>query len=179
VVAAAVVFEPAICNSMPCLSPIRDSKLLSPRQRDRCYDLVLDTAAFWGVGSVPSQDIDQVGILNATRTAMALAVADLPCQAEFLLIDAVKLAGLAIPQLPIIKGDRLCVSIAAASILAKVSRDRAMRELDRRVPGYGLAAHKGYGTAFHQVALADLGPSAIHRHSYAPIAALDRLASNG
>ncbi|MFO7697979.1 MAG: ribonuclease HII [Anaerolineae bacterium] len=179
VVAAAVVFEPAIFSRAAGLSPIRDSKLLSPRQRDRCYDLVLDTAAFWGVGSVPSQEIDQVGILNATRTAMALAVTGLPCQADFLLIDAVKLAGLAIPQLPIIKGDRLCVSIAAASILAKVSRDRAMRELDRRVPGYGLAAHKGYGTALHQVALADLGPSAIHRHSYAPIAALDRLVSNG
>lgn len=178
VVAAAVVFEPDIDRHSTSLAPIRDSKLLSPRQRDRCYDLVLDTATFWGVGSVPSQEIDRIGILNATRIAMALAVTGLPHPGDYLLIDAVRLSTLDIPQLPIIRGDRLCLSIAAASILAKVTRDRAMHELDRTVPGYGLARHKGYGTALHQAALADLGPSAIHRHSYAPIAALDGPARN-
>ncbi|MHB1318790.1 MAG: ribonuclease HII [Anaerolineae bacterium] len=178
VVAAAVVFEPAISSEPTPLAPIRDSKLLSPRQRDRCYDLVLDTAAFWGVGSVASQEIDRIGILNATRIAMALAVTALSHPGDYLLIDAVRLPALDIPQLPIIKGDLLSFSIAAASILAKVTRDRAMRELDRSLPGYGLARHKGYGTAFHQAALADLGPSVIHRHSYAPIAALDGPACN-
>jgi ribonuclease HII len=110
---------------------------------------------------------------------MALAIASLSCPADYLLIDAVRLSALGTPQLAIIKGDRLCLSIAAASILAKVTRDRSMRDLDRVVPGYGFAAHKGYGTARHQAALADLGPSAVHRYTYAPIAALDRRTQHG
>jgi ribonuclease HII len=175
VVAAAVVFEPAVCERAGTLALVRDSKLLSPRQRDHCYDLVLDEAAFWGVGAVSSRQIDAVGILNATRQAMALAIKSLSRPADYLLIDAVRLHAVNTPQLAIIKGDRLCLSIAAASILAKVTRDRCLRDLDRIVPGYGLAAHKGYGTAHHQAALAVLGPSAIHRHSYAPIAALGRI----
>jgi ribonuclease HII len=179
VVAAAVVFEPAVCERAGYLALVRDSKLLSPRQRDHCYDLVLDEAAFWGIGVVSSRQIDAVGILNATRQAMALAIASLSCPADYLLIDAVRLSALGTPQLAIIKGDRLCLSIAAASILAKVTRDRSMRDLDRVVPGYGFAAHKGYGTARHQAALADLGPSAVHRYTYAPIAALDRRTQHG
>ncbi len=173
VVAAAVVFAPNVTYHLDPLSLVRDSKLLSPRQRDRCYDAILEIAAFWGVGAVSSEGIDACGILVATREAMRLAVERLAVPADYLLIDAVQLSALAVPQRAIIKGDRLSLSIAAASIVAKVTRDRWMRDLDGIWPGYGFAAHKGYGTAMHQASLARLGATPIHRHSYAPISAID------
>ena len=172
-VAAAVVFAPNVTSYLDSLSLVRDSKLLSPRQRDRCYDAILEMAAFWGVGAVSSEGIDACGILVATREAMRLAVEGLAVPADFLLVDAVQLPSLPMPQRAIIKGDRLSLSIAAASILAKVTRDRWMRDLDGIWPGYGFAAHKGYGTAVHQASLARLGSTPIHRHSYAPIVAID------
>ena len=179
VVAAAVVFEPTLAAGTSSLAPVRDSKLLSARQRDVCYDVVLENAWFWGIGALPAAQIDAIGILNATRQAMTLAVQALACSAEYLLIDAVRLSGLAFPQQAIVRGDRQCLSIAAASILAKVTRDRMMRELERAIPGYGFCSHKGYGTSFHRAALDELGPSAVHRYSYAPVAALRRDPSNG
>ena len=174
VVAAAVIFEPNVTHHLDPLGLVRDSKLLSPRQRDRCYDVILEMAAFWGVGAVSSEEIDARGIMVATREAMRLAVEKLAIPADYLLIDAVPLPALPVPQRAIIKGDRLSLSIAAASILAKVTRDRWMRDLDGIWPGYGFAAHKGYGTAMHQAALARLGATQIHRHSYAPIVSIDR-----
>ncbi len=173
VVAAAVIL-PA---EQPCLAaalaPVRDSKLLSPRQRARCYDLVLEHALAWGAGAVPAAEIDRIGIVPATRLAMRAALAGLCIAPTYLLIDALALDGVALPQRAIIKGDRCCLSIAAASIIAKVTRDRLMRELDAAMPGYALAQHKGYGTAKHRAALARLGSSPLHRHSYAPVALQD------
>jgi ribonuclease HII len=178
VVAAAVVFDPRTCTEAG-LSPVRDSKLLSPRQRARCYDLLLERALDWGVGIVPASVIDATGILNATRQAMRLAVGGLGSAPDHLLIDAVRLPELGIPQHALIKGDRLCLSISAASVLAKVTRDRIMCDLDRILPGYGLAVHKGYGTARHRAALECLRPSAEHRHTFAPIAWMDKQHDGG
>jgi len=175
VVAAAVVLQPDSTERYTSLAPVRDSKLLSPRQRDLCYDLILDEALCWGVGRVPAEQIDRMGILQATRLAMLQAVDALCYPPDYLLIDAVRLDTHR-PQLALIKGDRLCLSIAAASIVAKVTRDRAMQDLERQMPGYGFDRHKGYGTELHRDALDARGVCAAHRRSYAPIAA--RLASD-
>lgn len=173
VVAAAVIlpaFEPGMIRS---LAPVRDSKVLSPRQREACYELVIRYASGCGVGFASSSDIDCYGIVSATRSAMRQAIDCLPLPPDYLLIDALPLPDVAIPQRAICKGDRDCLSIAAASIVAKVTRDRWMVALDRRIPGYGLAQHKGYGTAQHRAALFALGATGDHRHSFAPIRALD------
>jgi ribonuclease HII len=126
-----------------------------------------------GVGSVPAHEIDRLGILPATREAMRQAVVALAPMPDYLLIDAVRLPALTLPQFSRPKGDRDCLSIAAASIIAKVTRDRWMQELELVVPGYGLAAHKGYGTALHRHALQQLGPSEYHRLSFAPLRLLN------
>jgi ribonuclease HII len=171
VVAAAVVLpvEPGVREA---LAPVRDSKLLSPRQRDRCYTLILAHCSSWGVGSVPAAEIDRIGILPATRLAMQQAVAALCLPPDYLLLDALTLPALALPQLGIIRGDRTCLSIAAASIIAKVTRDRGMIALDVALCGYGLARHKGYGTRAHLAALRARGATAEHRHSFKPLRAL-------
>lgn len=172
VVAAAVIL-PNDPQALDTLDPVRDSKLLTPAQRDACYELVLGAAVCWGVGAVSSREIDRIGIVPATRRAMQQALRDLLPAPEYLLIDAVPLAAIPLPQNAMPKGDRDCLSIASASIIAKVTRDRWMVDLDRRLPGYGLASHKGYGTGRHQRALRILGPSSQHRHSFAPIRVLD------
>jgi ribonuclease HII len=174
VVAAAVVLPPAWPGLSAALGPVRDSKLLSPRQRALCYDLVLQHALAWATGAVSAAEIDRVGIVPATRLAMRHALAALCIRPAHLLIDALTLE-IGIPQRAIVKGDRICLSIAAASIIAKVTRDRMMRELDAAHPGYALARHKGYGTPQHRAALARLGSSPFHRHSYAPVALQDAL----
>lgn len=168
VVAAAVVLpaEPAIADQ---LAGVIDSKQLSPTQRSRLAPLIVERAAATGVGVVAAQRIDQVGIAAATREAMALAVARLDPAPDFLLIDFVRLAGMPIPQASLVKGDCRVLSIAAASVLAKVTRDRLMDELALRFPAYGFERHKGYGTAQHQAALAAWGPSPEHRLSFAPV----------
>ena len=175
VVAAAVVL-PSLerCPSlMDVLCPVRDSKLLSPLQRERCFDLVVQTALDYGVGSVAAPEIDLQGIVPSTRKAMECALLALSTPPDYLMIDALALPDVPIPQFYRPKGDRYCLSIAAASIIAKVTRDRQMVELDGTLPGYGLARHKGYGTPQHRGALASLGTTSFHRHSYAPIRALD------
>ena len=171
-VAAVVVFPPCSPALAGVLAPVRDSKLLSPRQRAVCYDLVVAQACGFGVGMVAASEIDRIGIVPATRKAMQQAIARLPTLPDYLLIDALPLPGIPIPQEPIIKGDRYCLSIAAASIIAKVTRDRWMVDLDAQLPGYGLARHKGYGTAQHLAALQRLGATPQHRQSFAPIRAL-------
>ncbi len=170
VVAAAVILPYDQPDLDDLLSPVRDSKLLAPHPRDCCYDLVLEHALCWGVGAVPAAEIDCIGIVPATRLAMRLAMECLPIPPAYLLIDALHLDRVPTPQRAIIKGDRTCLSIAAASIIAKVTRDRMMREMDATHPGYGLAQHKGYGTPQHRHALARLGASPLHRHSFRPIA---------
>ena len=170
VMAAAVILP--LGADFPWLKLVRDSKQLSPKQRERVFDLVQSAGIAFGLGSVPHATIDRVGIIRATRMAMAQAVEALPSRPDFLLIDALSLREVEIPQKSIIRGDQASVSIACASIVAKVSRDRQMTELDGVYPGYGLARHKGYGTRQHLQCLGLLGPCAIHRRSFAPVVQL-------
>ena len=121
-----------------------------------------------------SQEIDALGILPATRLAMLRALQQLDPAPQHLLIDALRLPGSSLPQTPLIHGDTLCLSIAAASVLAKTTRDRQMKDLDLQYPAYGFARHKGYGTAYHQEALTKNGPCPIHRFSFAPVRASTR-----
>ena len=167
VVAAAAVLPP----HLDALGPevVRDSKLLTPRQRERAYDLLIREATTWSVGQASHEEIDALGIAPASRLAMARALENLTSLPDFLLIDAFPLPEVALPQESIIHGDRLCLSIAAASVIAKVTRDRMMQEEDRRNPGYGFARHKGYATREHLARLQALGPSPIHRRSFAPV----------
>jgi ribonuclease HII len=170
-VAAAAVVLPADDPSLLWrLHGVRDSKQCTPRQRDELFDLVREVALAWGVSLVPALRIDEVGIVAATREAMRGAVAQLDPLPDALLIDALALPSLRIVQRVLVRGDVTCLSIAAASIVAKVTRDRAMVALEEQLPGYGFAAHKGYGTPEHQVALARLGPTDAHRWYFAPIA---------
>jgi ribonuclease HII len=176
VVAAAVILPSLRSNPalMDALAPVRDSKLLTPRQRDLCFDLIRRTALCYAVGSTSPDQIDAIGIVPATRRAMQQAIRALALAPDHLLIDALALPALPVPQIYRPKGDRDCLSIAAASVVAKVSRDREMVGLDHVLPGYGLARHKGYGTPQHIQALHALGPTPLHRHSFAPIKALDQ-----
>lgn len=176
VVAAAVIF-PHFPEIPPALYDVRDSKLLTPHQRERCYEAILAYALAWAVGRSSAEEIDEYGIAPATRLAMMRAVAGLSLTPRFLLIDAMRLEMLNIPQRSLIKGDRQCLTIAAASILAKVTRDHEMVLLDAALPQYGFAQHKGYGTPQHRAALRVWGPSTEHRHSFAPLRS--RLFTNG
>jgi ribonuclease HII len=148
---------------------LRDSKQLTARQREQLYPIIQQTVLAMGVGVVLPGKIDELGIVPATQQAMDLAIAQLDFPPDFLLIDFISLPGLSTAQKSITHGDTLCLSIAAASIVAKVTRDRLMVELDARYPGYGFARHKGYGTPQHRESLARLGPSPIHRLSFAPM----------
>ncbi len=171
VVAAAAILP--LAEDCLCLfAGVRDSKQLSAAQRERLYEVILERAVGVGVGVVSVELIDRYNILRATQMAMQQALAALPVRPTYLLLDAMKLSGVRLPQLSLIKGDARCLSIAAASIVAKVTRDRLMEELDKQYPGYGFARHKGYGTEEHQRALAVLGPSPVHRRSFAPVRTL-------
>jgi ribonuclease HII len=168
VAAAAVILAPG-SDLMQRLKGVRDSKLMTPRQRQRSAKLIREMALVWGVGFASAEEIDALGILPATRLAMQRALAQLFPPPQHLLIDALRLPGVDLPQTALIKGDQQVLSIAAASVLAKTARDDCLVELDSAHPGYGFARHKGYGTAFHQAALQSLGPCPIHRKSFAPI----------
>jgi len=145
---------------------LNDSKKLTEKRREALYDEILAKAVSYGVGIISPQVIDEINILQATYEAMRQAVSKLTVPPDALLNDAVTIPGILIPQVPIIKGDAKSVSIAAASILAKVTRDRMMRQYDTLYPEYGFAGHKGYGTAVHMAVLREHGPSAIHRRSF-------------
>lgn len=148
---------------------VRDSKLLSPAQREKMVDAIHQSAAGWAVGEASAQEIDAIGIAPATRLAMQRAIEGLPARPDYLLLDWVRLATVNLPQESFTKGDRRIVSIAAASILAKVHRDRLLVELERSYPGYGFASHKGYGAASHLAAIAVHGPCPAHRRSFSPM----------
>jgi ribonuclease HII len=169
VVAAAVVLPHAVVADPALLAGVNDSKQLTRAERERQAERIRALASDVAVGVVPAYLIDAYGILPATRLAMLIALLSLPCAPDALLIDAVALPGLSIRQHALIRGDRRSLSIAAASIIAKVSRDYLMHECNARFPGYGFASHKGYGTAAHQHALATLGPCAIHRRTFQPL----------
>ena len=168
VVAAAVVLPPGQPHLAQHLAGVRDSKLLTARQRETLYEMIQERVLAWGVGTVPPNSIDAWGIVPATRKAMALALEALAVAAEYLLVDYLPLPDLPLPQYSLVKGDEQVLSIAAASIVAKVSRDRLMADLETTFPGYGFAQHKGYGTLQHQDALKTLGPCSVHRYSFAP-----------
>ncbi len=161
VVAAAVIL-PKDC---PILY-LNDSKKLSEKKREELYEVIREGAVSVGVGFASPERIDEINILNATYEAMREAIAQLSPQPELCLNDAVTIPGVAIPQIPIIKGDAKSASIAAASIIAKVTRDHYMLEMDERYPEYGFAKHKAYGTAAHIEALKKYGPCPIHRRSF-------------
>lgn len=164
-VAAAAVILPRRC----ILPALNDSKLLDERERDRLYAQIMARAIGVGLGLADPGEIDRLNILEATRLAMCRAVAALHPVPDYLLLDAVALPDVPAPQRPIIKGDGLSVSIAAASVIAKVSRDRVMREAHRRYPQYAFDIHKGYPTPDHLRRLAQYGPCEIHRRSFRPV----------
>ncbi|MFN2227328.1 MAG: ribonuclease HII [Anaerolineae bacterium] len=172
VVAAAVILPPDEAQLAERLADVRDSKLLAPQQREALMPLIVRQATAVGVGAVPPGIIDRIGIVPATRRAMTLALRSLSCWPDHLLIDHVTLPDLPLAQTSMPKGDLHILSIAAASIVAKVCRDRLMARYEAVFPGYGLARNKGYGTAEHRAALQVLGACAIHRLSFAPLQAL-------
>ncbi len=163
VVAAAVVLDPAYR-----VRGLRDSKLLQPERREILAIRICEHAIAWAVAAVDAARIDEINIYQASRVAMRDAVIQLVPAADHLLVDALRL-DCELPQDAIIHGDALSASIAAASILAKVARDRMMREWDAVYPAYGLASHKGYSTPQHLTALRDYGPTPLHRQSFAPV----------
>lgn len=168
VVAAAVVL-PVDSTIASRLAGVADSKQLSAGRREHLFAAIVQESLAWAVGITPAADIDTQGIAAATRSAMQAAVATLSQPPDFLLIDYVRLGRLPIPQLSLVQGDSKVLSIAAASIVAKVVRDRLMVELGQRYQGYGFERHKGYGTAGHQDALNRLGPCPEHRMSFQPV----------
>ena len=145
---------------------LNDSKQLTAKKRDELYDVICEKAVSVGIGIVEPERIDEINILQATYEAMRQAVSRLSVQPQLLLNDAVTIPEIQIPQVPIIKGDAKSVSIAAASIVAKVTRDRMMEEYDKVLPEYGFASNKGYGSAAHIEALKKYGPSPIHRKTF-------------
>lgn len=167
VMAAAVILPLHLEASW--LGLVRDSKLLSPAQRELLFHHIHQTALAIGVGLADCEIIDNQGISKATRLAMKLAIDQLSPPPEILLIDYLSLPEVRLPQKGIVDGDSRCFSIACASIVAKVTRDQLMRELDKAYPGYKLASHKGYGTKAHLACLYQLGPSPVHRCSFQPV----------
>ena len=164
VVTAAVILDPG----KPILG-LNDSKKLSLARREALFDEIQEKALAWCVARAEVAEIDRLNILHATMLAMQRAVEGLQVQPRLALIDGNRCPKLAVPSAPVVKGDSQVPAIAAASILAKVTRDREMQVLDALYPGYGLAGHKGYPTAEHLDALRRLGPTPIHRRSFAPV----------
>ena len=167
-VVAAVILPTGRRGEVPGLA---DSKLLSPAARERAYDEVLDRAVAWSVVVVPPQEVDRTGLHVMNIRAMRQAVGRLEPGASYVLTDGFPIPGLPAPAIAVWKGDRVAACVAAASVLAKVTRDRLMVDLDERFPAYGFAVHKGYATAEHQLAMATHGPCIEHRHSYANVRA--------
>ena len=161
VVAAAVIL-PKNCEILY----LNDSKQLTEKRRETMFDEIKEKAVAYGIGMASPARIDEINILQATYEAMRQAIAQLDPQPQVLLNDAVRIPGVALQQVPIIKGDAKSLSIAAASVLAKVTRDRLMREYDALMPEYGFASNKGYGSAAHIEALQQYGPTPIHRRSF-------------
>ena len=164
VMAAAVILPAGLT-----IIGVDDSKKLTPDKRDKLFDVIMARALSVGVGISTPAEIDRINILQATRRAMLAAVLNLSQPPDYLLIDGISTIDSVIPQKTIKKGDSLSLSIAAASIIAKVTRDRIMVEMDAKYPGYGFAGHKGYGSATHMETIKKLGPSPIHRLTFAGV----------
>ncbi len=168
-VSAAAVILPQDADLCIRLRGVRDSKQMTPRQRFAWAVKIRAIALAWGVGFASHTEIDAMGILPATRLAMQRALAQLALPPQHLLLDAVRLPAVALPQTVLIKGDVHSLSIASASVLAKTARDELLIAWEQEYPGYGFARHKGYGTAAHRLALQLKGPCSLHRFSFAPI----------
>lgn len=172
VVAAAVVLDPE--RPIP---GVRDSKLVTPAARERLYGLITARAAAWAVASAPVEEVDDINIHQASLQAMRRAVMALAPLPDLVLVDAFRIPGLAMAQRGVVHGDRRCSAIAAASIVAKVTRDREMLAHHAADPRYGYDRHKGYATAFHLAAVARHGYSSLHRKSFRPSSLFDTIAS--
>ena len=165
VVAAACLFTRAYINK-----EINDSKQLSEKKREELFDIICENALAYGVGIVSAEEIDKLNIYEATKKAMRIAIENLKHKYDLILTDAMPLKGFDVEVIPIIKGDAKALPIAAASIIAKVTRDRMMKELAKKYPEYGFDVHKGYGTKKHMEALKQYGPiKGVHRFSYKPV----------
>ncbi len=169
VAAAAVILPSDQADLFDRLEGVRDSKEMTPQERDRWAIEIKSTAVAWAVGYASAAEIDQIGIAPATRLAAGRALGQFTVEVEHILIDYIALPEVAKPQTPLVKGDARSLTIAAASVLAKTSRDAILVGMDDAFPGYGLAQNKGYATAAHRAAIAALGPCAQHRHSFSPI----------
>jgi ribonuclease HII len=167
VVTAAVILDPA----RP-IAGLADSKKLSEKKRDYLFDEICDKALAWTIGRASPAEIDALNILQASLLAMKRAVEQLAIQPEYVLVDGNRLPQWTYPATAVVKGDSKVPVISAASILAKVQRDREMLRIDAQYPGYGIAGHKGYPTAQHMAAIKALGVTPLHRRSYAPVAAV-------
>ena len=166
VVAAAVVFPPDYVNE-----DINDSKQLTEKKREALYQEVIDHALGYGIAFVSAEEIDALNIYAATQKAMREAIAQIRCPYQLILTDAMRMEGFDVPLIPVIKGDAKALNIAGASILAKVTRDRYMNELQTRYPNFSFSVHKGYGTAKHLEELEAYGPiEKVHRKSFKPVA---------
>jgi len=162
VVAAACILD--LSKAVP--AKLNDSKKLTAKQRDEIGEELRANALAFGIGTVEAEEIDRINILEATKKAMLLAIEALKPNADFLLIDALQLKHVSLPQKAIIKGDSISYSIAAASVIAKTYRDGLMTELDLQFPQYGFADHKGYGAASHRAAIKEHGPCPLHRKTF-------------
>jgi ribonuclease HII len=167
-VSAGAVILPVDESVLQRLKGVRDSKQMTARQRFSWAEQIKAQALAWGVGYVSNEEIDLIGILPATRLAMLRALQVLSPAPQHLLVDALRLPQVDLPQTALIHGDSRCLSSAAASVLAKTGRDALMIDLAKTYPGYGLELHKGYGTARHRLAMQQLGLLPIHRRSFAP-----------
>ncbi|MBQ7250177.1 MAG: ribonuclease HII [Bacilli bacterium] len=166
VVAAAVVFPPDYTSEL-----INDSKQLTEKKREALYQEVIDHALGYGIAFVSAEEIDALNIYAATQKAMRAAIAQIQCPYDLILTDAMKMDGFDVPLIPVIKGDAKALNIAGASILAKVTRDRYMNELQTKYPNFSFSVHKGYGTAKHLEELEKYGPiEKVHRKTFKPVA---------
>lgn len=165
--AGPVVVASVIMPEGSMIEGVNDSKKVSEKKREKLYDLILKEAVSYGIGIIYQDEIDKINILQATKKGLTEAVEQMDIKPDLIMVDALTgIDTLGIPYHSIIKGDAKCYSISAASIIAKVTRDRIMREWDKVYPEYGFASHKGYGTAKHISALKEYGPCPIHRRSF-------------
>lgn len=165
--AGPVVVASVIMPKDSMIEGINDSKKVSEKKREKLYDLILENAISYGVGIIGQDEIDEINILNATKKGLTMSLKELNKKPDIIVVDALThIDTLGIPYESIIKGDAKCYSIAAASIIAKVTRDRIMREWDKIYPQYGFANHKGYGTSAHIEAIKEYGPCPLHRKTF-------------
>lgn len=165
--AGPVVVASVIMPENSMIEGVNDSKKVSEKKREKLYDLILGEAISYGIGIVGQDEIDEINILNATKKGLTMSLQELTQKPDLIIVDALsKINTLGIPYESIIKGDAKCYSISAASIIAKVTRDRIMREWDKIYPQYGFATHKGYGTSSHIKAIIENGPCPIHRKTF-------------